>query len=187
MGYTRTTENLAYHAGRLLLLISLCGKPRRVKPEILPAIEGRTLLAKLDFFLRYPSYLRSAAKILKRELSNEDLGLVIDAEEYSIESHMVRFLYGPWDHVYYSALAYLVGKKLIEVENKGGRGTEIFRLTEKGREIADEIAQDPAYVDLSRRANAVYHIFNKYTGNALKDFIHANFPEIVGRKIGTII
>jgi hypothetical protein len=63
MGYTRTTENLAYHAGRLLLLISLCGKPRNMKSEILPGIEGRTLLAKLDFFLRYPSYLRRAGII----------------------------------------------------------------------------------------------------------------------------
>src|SRR5437588_2238107 len=118
MASQRATENLAYHASRLLLLISLCGKPRKptVKSEKLPGIEGRTLLAKLDFFIRYPVYLKRAAKLLHTEISDEDLGLATDEEMHSVESHMVRYLYGPWDHIYYSALAYLIGKGLIVVE-----------------------------------------------------------------------
>lgn len=178
-------ENLAYHAARLLLLILLCGKPRSGSTAILPAIEGRTLLAKLDFFIRYPIYLKQAAEILKREFSDKDFGLTPDDEVRSVESRMVRYLYGPWDHIYYSALAYLIGKQLITIEIK--RGTETFRLTPKGKDVATELAQDPAYIDLARRADTTYHLFNKYTGNGLKDFIYTHFPEVVSRKLGATI
>jgi hypothetical protein len=183
------TENLAYHASRLLLLISLCGKPRSpsVKSEKLPGIEGRTLLAKLDFFLRYPGYLKLAAKILNTKITDKDLGLAFNEDENTVESRMVRYLYGPWDHIYYSALGYLVGKELIQVEKNGRHGTEIFRLTMKGREVANRILNDPTYRDIAARADITYHLFNKYSGNSLKDFIYNNFPEVVGRKIGTMI
>jgi len=98
---------------------------------------------------------------------------------------MVRYLYGPWDHVYYPALAYLIGKELIVIEMK--RGTEIFRLTSKGWDVADKLAQEPAYADLARRADTAYHLFNKYKGSGLKNFIYTYFPEVVSRKLGAII
>lgn len=183
----QTTENLAYHASRLLLLILLCGKPRNTTSEKLPGIEGRTLLAKFDFFIRYPFYLRCAANILDKKVSDEDLGLATTAEEYSIESQMVRFFYGPWDHIYYLVLAYLIGKELINVEKSDGRGTEIFRLTRKGWNVAKSIMDDPIYTDLASRADTAYHLFNAYNGNRLKEFIYENFPEVVGRKIGAQI
>jgi len=185
MNAGRAVENLAYHAARLLLLIRFCGKPRTGRSASLPGIEGRTLLAKLDFFLRYPAYLKKAAEILGRDLSDEDLGLVPDDEIRSVESRMVRYLYGPWDHIYYPALAYLIGKELIIVEMK--RGTEIFRLSPKGRDVATELAQKPAYEDIARRADAVYRLFNRYKGSGLKDFIYAHFPEVVNRELGTTI
>jgi hypothetical protein len=102
-----------------------------------------------------------------------------------VESRMVRYRYGPWDHVYYIALAYLIGKGLVQVELSGG--TETFRLTERGRAIATELAADPAYVDLAQRARSVYRLFNRYTGSRLKDFIYRHFPEVVGRKLGQTI
>lgn len=182
-----TTENLAYHAGRILLLILLCGKPKGKSPEKLPGIEGRTLLAKLDFFLRYPAYLRQAAKLLNKEVSEYDLGLFSSGEEHSIEAQMIRFFYGPWDHIYYITLAYLIGKKLITVEKSDIRGTEIFRLTERGQFVGTQIAEDSNYKDLALRASTVYRLFSTYNGNRLKEFIYKNFPEIVGRKIGSTI
>jgi len=181
----RTRENLAYHAARLLLLARFCGKPRRSRSATLPGIEGRTLLAKLDFFLRYPVYLKKAAEILKKDFSAEDYGLVPDDEIRSVESHMVRYLYGPWDHVYYPALAYLIGKELIVVEMK--RGTEVFRLTSKGWDVANKLAQEPAYADLARRADTTYRLFNKYKGSGLKNLIYTYFPEVVNRKLGAMI
>jgi hypothetical protein len=82
---TQATENVAYHAARLVLLISYCGKPRGSRATTTPAIAGRTLLAKLDFFLRYPSYLKRASKILRRNLSDEDVGLESESAGDSVE------------------------------------------------------------------------------------------------------
>lgn len=179
----QTSENLAYHGARLLLVVAFCGRPR--SGQNLPGIEGRTLLAKLDFFIRYPGYLRRAAILLRRELTDEDLGLKQDYELRSVESRMVRYLYGPWDHIYYQALAYLIGKQLIVITIQGG--TEIFRLTVLGKEVAEKLAQDPAYADLARRADSAYRLFNKYSGSGLKAFIYRNFPEVVNRRVGETI
>lgn len=181
----RTSDNLAYHAARLLLLIRFCGKPQKDRASDLPGIEGRTLLAKLDFFLRYPAYLKKAAEILDRDFSAEDLGLVPDDEVRSVESRMVRYLYGPWDYVYYPVLAYLIGKELTTVEMAGG--TEVFRLTSNGRDIADALSREPVYEDLTRRANIAYRLFSRYKGTGLKDFVYAYFPEVVNREVGATI
>jgi len=178
-------ENIAYHAARLLLLISYCGKPRGARAVMLPAVEGRTLLAKLDFFLRYPNYLVKAAEILQKKISDEDAALTGERGAISVESRMVRYRYGPWDHIYYPALAYLVGKRLIVIETI--RGADIFRITPQGREVSNRLSKDAAYQDLVRRAETVYKLFNKYTGNRLKDFIYDNFPEVVNRKLGETI
>jgi hypothetical protein len=185
MNFVHKEENLAYHAARLLLLMLLCGKPRGGSAATLPAIEGRTLLAKLDFFIRYPVYLKKAAELLKKEFSDKDFGLIPDNEVHSVESRMVRYLYGPWDHIYYPSLAYLIGKQLIIIELK--RGIETFRLTANGKDVAIELAQDPAYIDLAQRADTAYHLFNRYTGNGLKEFIYSHFPEVVSRKLGAPI
>jgi len=189
----RADETLAYHASRVLILVAFCGTPRGARATARPAIEGRTLLAKLDFFLRYPSYLRKAAVIqqesgaLKKKIifTNDDFGLTTEAEATSVESRMVRYLYGPWDHVYYETIAYLVGKGLIIIEKK--RGTEVFRVTALGQEVAAQLASDPAYGDLTRRAITAYYLFNSFTGTGLKDFIYRNFPEVVNREIGATI
>lgn len=178
------SETVAYHAARLLLVVALCGTPQGGS-ERRPGVKGRTLLAKLDFFLRYPVYLARAAVLQGRRLEIADLGLSTPDELGTVESRMVRYRYGPWDHVYYTALAYLIGKGLLHVEMEGG--TEVFRLTERGQAVASELADDPAYVDLAQRAKSVYRLFNRFSGSRLKDFIYANFPEVVGRKLGATI
>jgi len=175
-------ENLAYHASRILLLISKCGRPQNSKEGVLPGVRGRTLLAKLDFFLRYPAYLRDAAIIEGIHLTNEDLGLVPDNELYATESRMVRYLYGPWDEIYYPALAYLIGKGLIVIHRE--RGTEIFRITPMGLETMRVLSNEPAFSNMIRRAHSVYRLFNKYTGTGLKTFIYTHFPEILNKELG---
>jgi hypothetical protein len=74
-------QELTYHAARILLLIAFCGRPARN-----PFIKGRTLLAKLDFFLRYPAYLDKAVKI-KLGTSLENLERY---ESENVETHMIR-------------------------------------------------------------------------------------------------
>jgi hypothetical protein len=178
----KTKESLAYHGARLLLVIARCGKPRKSPARTLPGIVGRTLLAKLDFFVRYPSYLKKAAEILNRKGLTANLQATALKEMESVESRMVRYRYGPWDHVYYPALAYLLGKRLIEIQE--APGVEVFRLTAQGVRLADELASNDDFRDLAERAEAAYHLFNKYSGNRLKDFIYAYFPEVVNHKIG---
>jgi hypothetical protein len=185
-------ETLAYHAARILLLVRFCGKPQHSKTNSLPGVKGRTLLAKIDFFLRYPYYLKQAAEVrgkqttLKRELSDESFGLQASDSALSVESQMVRYLYGPWDHVYYSVLAYLIGKGLIEI-HLGKRQTEVFRLTSKGLQVAEHLSRQDAYSDLVQRAETVYYLFNSFSGTRLKNFIYDHFPEVVNRAIGSVI
>jgi hypothetical protein len=175
------TENLAYHAARLLILIGYCGKPQ-TNPQKLPAIQGRTLLAKLDFFMRYPTYLKRAAIEFDIACTDEDLGLTHPDEIDTIESRMVRYLYGPWDSLYYVTLAYLIGKGLIEppVASK----VDIFKLTPYGQDVLNSFEEDPAFVDLIRRAKTIYRLFKNYSGSRLKQYIYHHFPEVVDRGLG---
>ncbi len=180
---TRNSESIAYHAARLLILIRSCGKPRG-SASVLPGIVGRTLLAKLDFFLRYPGYLKRARAILRKgELKNA--GLLSPPEGASIESRMIRYFYGPWDHIYYPTLAYLIGKSLLRVDSK--RQIEVFRLTSRGFGVAEQLSATAEYLDLAERAEIVNALFHAYTGNGIKTFIYQHFPEVVGRKLGQMI
>ena len=176
-----STENLAYHVARLLILIGHTGKPKS-STEKLPAITGRTLLAKLDFFMRYPNYLRRASIKLGVRCTDEDLGVAKTEDINTIESRMVRYLYGPWDSAYYVALAYMIGKGLIEPPR--ATKVDIFRLTQKGRLVLKDLEADPAFVDLIQRADTVYKLFNAYNGSRLKLFIYQSFPEIVSHNLG---
>jgi len=176
------SENLAYHAARLLILIRFAGRPRK-DPAILPGVEGRTLLAKLDFFLRYPEYLKRASEITGVPIENP--AIINFDETNSVESRMIRYLYGPWDDIYYPVLAYLVGKKLIVIGKK--KNTEIFQLSPRGNEISEQLALTTEFAEISSRADFISKVFSKYNGNTLKEFIYKNFPDVVNRKIGEVI
>ena len=179
--FLSSTENLAYHVGRLLILIGHCGKPQS-SPGKLPAITGRTLLAKLDFFMRYPNYLKRASIKLGMPCTDSDLGVSKPEDVNTIESRMVRYLYGPWDSLYYVVLAYMIGKGLIEPPLASK--VDMFRLTPKGISILRNLEVDLALSDLIRRADTIYKLFNAYNGSRLKLFIYDSFPEVVNRQLG---
>jgi hypothetical protein len=185
MKHISNNENIAFHAARLLLLIALCGKPRSSKTGQLPGIQGRTLLAKLDFFLRYPAYLFKAAKILEINYSEDELYKSAIHDLNSVESRMIRYLYGPWDNLYYPVLAYLIGKSLIGVEVM--QRVEIFRLTPQGLDVVMQLSKQEEYKTIVARANLVYKVFNKYSGSTVKKFIYEYFPEVVDRQLGAKI
>jgi hypothetical protein len=88
---------LEFHAGRLLLLLRICGTANR--------IDGLTKLAKLDFFARYPDFFR---RITGERPVNAD-----------VESSMTRFHYGPWDHRYYQLLSTLESWASFQCLQKG--------------------------------------------------------------------
>lgn len=159
-----------FHAGRLLLLISICGVAGR--------IDGLTKMAKLDFFVRYPDFFEVARAAIDRD-SNAAIasGGVWDE---TVESTMVRHHYGPWDKRYYHVLAHLEAKRLIAVM-KDGRSYRIA-LTETGRECAKALAARSSFGSLVVRMREVKKTFGNRNGTYLKDLVYRLFDEEVSRR-----
>ena len=148
---------------RLLLLIEAFSRGRKV-------LEGRTKLAKLDFFLRYPTYCARALQIRR-----PDLVQASETLEPDVESRMVRYRYGPWDPAYFALLGRLVGKGLVQpAPFTRGIG---YRATDMGRVIATEIQREPAWLDTSVRIQLLRKHFD-LSGTNLKKFIYQHFPEV---------
>jgi hypothetical protein len=155
---------------RILLLID--GFTAQTK-----SLDGRTKLAKLDFFLRYPSFMQRALYIRKPEQNME----VSPEDKLNIEGRMIRYRYGPWDPSYYAVLGRLIGKGLIEVvPNQRGLS---YRTTELGRKLAKSLAKEDSWLETRNRVKLLKQNFD-LSGNSLKDFIYKHFPEVTGTSWG---
>lgn len=164
-------ESLEFHAARLLLLIYYIGGAKRKQ------IEGRTKLAKLDFLVRYPTYLLEAARIK---------GVQSDmAPATAPESPMIRYKYGPWDTRYYDVLALMVAKDLLEIESHPGKG-DIFCLTSRGETAVREL-QGPEFDEIANRCKLAGKLFGNVAGSTIKDFIYHYFTEVLDRPLGAEI
>jgi len=159
-------ESLEFHAARLLLLLKFAGG-RKAR------IIGRTKIAKMDFFVRYPTYLVKAANMHSIQSTVRPGARP--------ESPMIRYKYGPWDKKYYDVFALLVARDLIAVcpSDKG----DVFALTDRGQLAVDEL-QGPEFEEIIGRCCLVYRLFGGKSGTQIKSFIYDNFPEIVARPIG---
>ncbi|MGK7904150.1 MAG: hypothetical protein AB4352_22625 [Hormoscilla sp.] len=156
---------------RILLLINAFTTQKN-------SLEGRTKLAKLDFFLRYPNFMQRALAIRTSEKVMMD---VAPEEQNNIEGRMIRYRYGPWDPSYYSILGKLIGKGLVEVvPNKRGLS---YRTTERGSQIARDLAKEESWSETSARIKLLKQNFN-LSGNNLKDFVYQHFPEVSGASWG---
>lgn len=141
------------------------------------SLEGRTKLAKLDFLLRYPSFMQRALAIRTSDQVME----VASEEQHNIEGRMIRYRYGPWDPSYYAILGRLIGKGLVEtVPNQRGLS---YRTTEQGKQIAKALAKEDSWSETNVRVKLLKRNFN-LSGNALKDFIYQHFPEVTGASWG---
>jgi len=143
-------------------------------------LEGRTKMAKLDFFLRYPVYFNQAMKI--RGISDERQ---LDTEAIEdIETGMIRYRYGPWDPSYFAILGRLIGKGLVTaVALDRGIG---YKATDKGREIAECLSKEPEWQEIPRKLKLLKRHLD-LTGTSLKKFIYNNFPEITKAQWGESI
>lgn len=157
---------------RLLLLIDAFTTPAK-------SLEGRTKLAKLDFLLRYPEFLRRAIRIR----AGDEVEITTDEAE-AIESRMVRYRYGPWDPSYFSLLGRLLGKQLVEAVPYS-RGIA-FRTTGKGLQVANDLRSDESWQPVADRTRILKRNFD-VTGKFLKDFIYQHFPEVTSASWGEII
>jgi len=156
------------HEGRLLILIAAFSDP-----EERDGIRGLTKLAKLDFLLRYPTYLERALKARKRSTQAVNLK---DFEMRSVESRMVRYRFGPWDHRYPEMLRRLGARGLISVA-KDGR-TVVMRATAAGSALVAQLRETKQFEDLSVRAHALRTHLDLTATNLMK-FIYETFPEVV--------
>jgi hypothetical protein len=155
---------------RILLIINAFTTPTK-------SLEGRTKLAKLDFLLRYPNFMKRALSIRSPEQFME----VASEEQHNIEGRMIRYRYGPWDPSYYSILGKLIGKGLIEtVPNQRGLS---YRTTDRGNQIAKALSKEESWLETSVRVKLLKQNFN-LSGSALKNFIYEHFPEVTSASWG---
>ncbi|MET3462696.1 hypothetical protein [Variovorax atrisoli] len=168
---TERDDNL--HMARLLLLMAAHagdkGRP----------IEGLTKLAKLDFLLRYPNCLERALTSAGKDPGKAE---VAEFERTTIESKMVRFRYGPWDHRYRRWVALMSARGLVAVDVKG-KTVQLWPTTE-GQAMAAALADQEPLEDLATRAKLVAKSFGNRSGTDLKNFMYATFPELTDMKWG---
>lgn len=161
-------ENDHLHLARLLLLLrSFAGRDGR------GTIDGLTKLAKLDFLLRYPTYLERA---LVAKGVAPTAAEVKDYERRSVESTMVRYRYGPWDFRYRRFVNLLVAKGLASVAFEGR--TIRIGLTETGLSHAARLSEQQSFQDLVSRSHLLRSHFD-ISATHLKNFVYETFPEIV--------
>jgi hypothetical protein len=164
-----------FHIARLLLLLAgHAGNREKNKP-----MEGLTKLAKLDFLLRYPNCLERALAASQLSPSEAD---VSDFERTTIESKMIRFRYGPWDHRYRRWVSLMAARNLVEV-GVAGKTVQIW-LTPAGHDVVHLLSADISLETMAKRAGIVAKRFGTKSGSGLKDFVYQTFPELMDMKWG---
>ena len=153
---------LEFHAARMLLLLRHCGTRNR--------IEGLTKLAKLDFFVRYPTFFN---RVASPQVQGENAG----EGSRQPESVMVRHHYGPWDHRYYQVLGYLEGCGLVTV-SLGYHGY-LIALTNGGINSADALTAEEPFGPVVDHMRQVKKALGRRSGSALKRLVYAQFDQEV--------
>ena len=156
------------HAARILVLLSAFSGTGQND-----SVEGLTKLAKLDFLLRYPVMLQRALEAKGRSTRAVQLE---EHERHSVESAMVRYRFGPWDHRYREFLNILIGKALVRVSVEGR--TVVIGLTEHGHAVASELCESREFDDYARRSSLLKRHFD-VGATTLMRFIYETFPEVV--------
>jgi hypothetical protein len=164
------------HAARLLILLNAFAGAKGDG-----YVEGLTKLAKLDFLLRYPVMLQRSLEAKGRSIRKVQLE---DHECHSVESKMVRYRFGPWDHRYRLFLNILVAKGLASISVEGR--TVVISLTETGRKYATALSEEPVFEQYARRSNLLKRHFDLTATNLMK-FIYDTFPEVVSLRSGASI
>jgi hypothetical protein len=137
------------HAARLLLLIDVFSTKRG------GSVDGLGKLARLDFLLRYPVVLQEVLATRQRPLP---LALhPTESETLALESAMIRWKYGPWDHRYYPLIGRLLSRELIWPLQR--QQPMSVQVTEAGRAAAARLT-GPAWDRVRCRAEALRRSLN---------------------------
>jgi hypothetical protein len=165
-----------YHEARLLLLVGSVSNRSG-------SLDGLTKLAKLDFLVRYPNMLRRLLVQDGIDVSDVDGTDVLPASS-AVESRMMRYKYGPWDNLYYPLVASLVSRGLLQPTE--GRGSIALAPTAAGLEVVAALRETDSWEIIAARCDLVVDHYN-VSGNALKERIYADLPDVVDRPIGEVI
>jgi hypothetical protein len=168
-------QNTDLHAARLLVLIS-----EFAGADGTGHVEGLTKLAKLDFLLRYPVMLTRALAAKGKPTESVQLQ---EFEQRSVESKMVRYRFGPWDHRYRLLLNTLIARGLATVTVEGR--TLAIGITPQGTVIASSLARD-GFIDVARRAKILRRDFDIKATHLMK-FVYATFPELLSMRQNEVI
>ena len=167
------------HVCRLLILLGSADARKKTPETKMKAVEGITKLAKLDYLVRYPTSLERVMKRLGKDSGSVQ---VLPRERTSIEAKMIRFRYGPWDGRYRRWLGLLHARGLVVLGVAGN--TVQVGLTDRGREVAEELRFDPLNADLAHRSDLTVAAVGSMPATRLKDFVYEVIPEIVDMKWG---
>ena len=169
-------ENDELHGARLIVLLEAFAGPGGEG-----VVEGLTKLAKLDFLLRYPVMLERALAARSRSADAVKLN---PYERDSVESRMVRYRFGPWDHRYRRFLNLLTAKLLTRVHIEGR--TVTIGLTRKGHDLAAELSAMPEFRDIAMRAKLLKAHLDLTATNLMK-FVYETFPELSSLSMNEVI
>lgn len=175
-------EDLAYHQGRVLLLIRAVAE----EPRNSGRLDGLTKLAKLDFLVRYPAL----APVVLDELHESDPDLHLGAADLSdptaVADPMIRYKYGPWDDRYYPIVGALISRGLLRYA-RGRKGSVALVPTASGRSLADDLSAEPSWRGINDQCRAVARASAGLTGNALKSRIYERLADLMDRRHREVI
>ena len=169
-------SNPELHCARLLILLDAFATD-----EGTGEIEGVTKLAKLDFLLRYPVMLERALQAKKHSTKEVHLR---DHERNSVESKMVRYRFGPWDHRYPHLLSLLQAKGLVQMRMSGI--TKMVGITARGKALSRQLSGKDEFGDVTRRARLLKRYFDM-PATRLMRFVYSTFPDIASLEMNVAI
>ena len=100
---------------------------------------------------------------------------VADFEHTTIESSMVRYRYGPWDHRYRRFLNILAARSLVTLIVEGR--TILIDLTHRGVQLALTLSRSDEFEVVHYRADMLRKHLD-LGATRLMEFIYEEFPEL---------
>lgn len=150
----------------MILVYSLCGVQNNKK------IEGVNKLAKLDFLLKSPLYLKKGLTRLNTRITIE----VKSFESISIESKMNLYRYIPWDENYRKLLNIIIAKGLVNISFE--KDDYFIQISNNGIKLVEELKKDRYFKEFFNRSKIISTHFGSYSEEFLNRFFALHFPEI---------
>jgi len=157
---------------RLMILIyHLCGVKNNKK------IDGVNKLAKLDFLLKSPTYLKKGLG----KLNTKTTVKISSAENWSIENKMNLYTYVPWDENYRKFLNVIISRGLVSISFE--KDDYFIQITTKGIQLTEELNGNRHFKEFVNRSKVISTHFGSYSERFLNNFFAIHFPEIGSFKV----